>query len=68
MQLFFAHLPDEHLEQAANHEQCIVRLPDEQLTAEEKWEHHAPSQNRYWVKNRFPNGERPAKGVGMSQI
>lgn len=33
VQLFFAHLPDEHLEQAANHQQCVVRLPDEQLTA-----------------------------------
>lgn len=36
MQLFFTHLPDEHLEQAADHEQCIVGLPDKQLTAEEK--------------------------------
>lgn len=36
MQLFFTHLPDEHLEQAANHEQCIVGLPDKQLTVEEK--------------------------------
>lgn len=65
MQLFFTHLPDEHLEQAANHEQRIVRLPDEQLTAEEKWEQHTQSQNRYWVKNRNPSGERPAKRVGV---
>ncbi len=36
MQLFFTHLPDEHLEQAADHEQSIVGLPDKQLTAEEK--------------------------------
>lgn len=36
MQLLLAHLPDEHLEQAANHEQRVVGLPDEQLTAEEK--------------------------------
>lgn len=36
MQLLFTHLPDEHLEQAANHEQCVVGLPDKQLTAEEK--------------------------------
>lgn len=36
MQLFFTHLPDEHLEQATNHKQCIVGLPDEQLTVEEK--------------------------------
>lgn len=54
MQLFFTHLPDEHLEQAANHEQCIVSLPDEQLTAEEKREHHVRGQNRYCDKNRFP--------------
>lgn len=33
VQLFFAHLSDEHLEQAANHQQCVVCLPDEQLTA-----------------------------------
>lgn len=36
MQLLLTHLPDEHLEQAANHEQCVVGLPDKQLTAEEK--------------------------------
>lgn len=36
LQLVLAHLPDEHLEQAANHEQCIVGLPDKQLTAEEE--------------------------------
>lgn len=35
VQLFLAHLPDEHLEQAADHEQRVVGLPDEQLTAEE---------------------------------
>lgn len=32
VQLVLAHLPDEHLEQAANHEQRIVGLPDKQLT------------------------------------
>lgn len=36
MQLLFTHLPDEHLEQASNHEQCIVGLPDKQLTVEEE--------------------------------
>lgn len=36
VQLVLAHLPDEHLEQAANHEQCIVGLPDKQLTVEEE--------------------------------
>ena len=35
VQLFFTHLPDEHLEQATDHEQCIVGLPDKQLTVEE---------------------------------
>lgn len=36
LQLVLAHLPDEHLQQAANHEQCIVGLPDEQLTVGEE--------------------------------
>lgn len=36
MQLVLAHLSDEHLEQAADHEQCIVGLPDKELTVEEE--------------------------------
>lgn len=36
VQFFFTHLPDEHLEQAANHEQRIVGLPDKKLTVEVK--------------------------------
>lgn len=36
VQLSFIHLPDEDLEQAANHEQCIVGLPDKKLAVEEK--------------------------------
>lgn len=35
VQLLFTHLPDEHFEQAADHEQCIMGLPDKQLTMEE---------------------------------
>lgn len=36
VQLFLAHLPDEHLQQAAYHEQRVVGLPDKQLTVEEE--------------------------------
>lgn len=52
VQLFLTHLPDEHLEQAANHEQRIVSLPDKQLTVEEERGHHFQGQ----VKNRCRGG------------
>lgn len=46
MQLLLAHLPDEHLEQAADHEQCIVGLPNKQLTAEEKHKEDAALRSK----------------------
>lgn len=46
VQLFLAHLPDEHLEQAADHEERVVGLPDEQLTAEEEEEEKAENCGR----------------------
>lgn len=63
MQLFFTHLPDEHLEQAANHKQCIVGLPDKQLTAEEKQK----KDNVFKVKHNtalFFSGNAGHEGAG----
>ena len=59
MQLFFTHLPDEDLEQATDHEQCIVGLPDEQLTTEGKQDRNI----RFKVKRRTVEEINALKGA-----